>query len=183
MAEQKPIPKEQKILLGVLAVAGVYMFITKVYIPQETEIKKLQEEIDKTNKTIANIKVKIARMDQLEADYELLKASVADAEKKLPRSEELPGLIRGITSLGTKHGIEIDNMRIGNVSTMEYYKAHFYNFSVVASYHKIAQFFSDVCQEERIMSVNNIMFSPGTDSAGKVSLTVTFKLVVYAYKS
>jgi type IV pilus assembly protein PilO len=180
MAESQAIPKDQKIALAVLAVVGLFMFYKKAYLPQGKQIKELTKQISDTNVKIEDIKRKVARMAQLEADYELLKTKVAEAEKQLPKSEELPELIRSITKLGSKHGIEIDNWRIGAVLPRQYYKEHTYSFAVQASYHKAAQFFVDICQRERIMTVKDVKITPAGEAGGEMN--VSFTLVVFTYK-
>lgn len=180
MAESQPIPKEQKIMLGVLVAVGLFMFYKNAYLPQGQQIRELNKQIEETNAKIEDIKRKVARMAQLEAEYEVLKIKVAEAEKQLPKSEELPELIRSITRLGSKHGIEIDNWRISSVLPRQYYKEHTYNFAVTSSYHKSAQFFVDICQRERIMTVKDVKLTPSGDSGNDMS--VSFTLVVFTYK-
>ncbi|MEA2081795.1 MAG: type 4a pilus biogenesis protein PilO [Elusimicrobiota bacterium] len=181
MAEAQPVPKEQKVVLVVLALVGLFMFYKKAYMPQGKQIKDLTKKIEDTNRKIVDIKRKVAKMAQLEADYEVLKTKVAAAEKQLPKSEELPDLIRSITKLGAKHGIEIDSWRIGSVRPQQYYKEHTYSFAVNSSYHKAAQFFVDVCQRERIMTVKDVKITPSAGAAGN-NMGVSFTLVVYTYK-
>jgi len=181
MAEAQAIPKEQKIMLAVLALAGLYMFYKKAYLPQGKQINDLTKQIQETNKKIEDIKLKVARMAQLEAEYEVLKTKVAEAEKQLPKSEELPDLIRSITKIGSKHGIAIDNWRISSVVPKQYYKEHTYSFAVNSSYHKAAQFFVDVCQRERIMTVKDVKITPASGESSS-DMSVSFTLVVYTYK-
>ncbi|MCD6311194.1 MAG: type 4a pilus biogenesis protein PilO [Elusimicrobia bacterium] len=181
MADAQPVPQEQKIALAVLVVVGLFMFYKKAYMPQGKQIKELTKKIEDTNRKIVDIKRKVAKMAQLEADYEVLKTKVAEAEKQLPKSEELPELIRSITKIGSKHGIAIDNWRISSVLPRQYYKEHTYSFAVKSSYHKAAQFFVDICQRERIMTVRNIKITPSADAAGN-DMGVSFTLVVYTYK-
>ncbi|MDO9513869.1 MAG: type 4a pilus biogenesis protein PilO [Elusimicrobiota bacterium] len=181
MAEAQPIPKEQKALLAVLALVGLFMFYKKAYMPQGKQINDLTKQIKDTNSKIEGIKKKVARMAQLEADYEVLKTKVAEAEKQLPKSEELPELIRSITKIGSKHGIEIDNWRISSVIPKQYYKEHTYSFVVNSSYHKAAQFFVDICQRERIMTVKDVKITPSAIETGN-DMSVSFTLVVYTYK-
>ncbi|PIU19159.1 MAG: hypothetical protein COT16_00070, partial [Elusimicrobia bacterium CG08_land_8_20_14_0_20_44_26] len=153
MAAAKPIPKEQKIVLGIIAAVGLFMFVKKAYLPQGKEIGKLKTEIAETNKKIEDINRKVAKMKEIKANFEILKLKVIEAEKQLPKSEELPELIRSITKLGEKHGISIDNFMIGSIMPQKYHQEHTYNFNIQSSYHNLAQFFVDVCQKERIMTV------------------------------
>ena len=182
MAEAKPIPKEQKVVLGIMVAVGLFMFVKKAYIPQGAEIKQLKTQIKQTKKKTADIKEKIAHMSEIEAEFKVLQLEVKEAEKQLPKSEELPGLIRSITKLGEKHGIDIDNFRIGAVISKQYYQEHTYNFTVRSSYHNSAQFFTDICQRERIMTVKDIKLSPSSAKGGEQGMSVYFVLVVYTYK-
>jgi len=180
MAESKPIPKEQKIFLGVIALVGLYMFYGKVWKPQGARIKELRTNIDTKRNEIIKIKKDIAGMKKIEAEFVRLQGEIAEAEKKLPKSEELPKLIREITATGSSHGIEIDNLRIASVAPRQSYEEHNYHFSITASYHKIAQFFTDICQKERIMMVKDLNLAP---SGAEISeMRAAFTLVVYTYK-
>jgi len=182
MAEAKPVPKEQKVALAIIGIIGLYMFYTRAYAPQGKQIKELKKKIESNCKKIEDIKIKIRRMAQIEAEFEKLKGRVKEAEKKLPKSEELPGLIRRITDIGKKYNIEIDNLQIGSLVSKQYYQEHLYNFRIKANYHKIAQFFTDVCQEERIMTVRDIRLTPVSADKESGELEGTFVLVVYTYK-
>jgi len=182
MAEAKPIPKEQKVFLVILAIVGIFMFFSKVWKPQGKKIKELQGNIETTRKKIIKIRADIAKMKQIEAEFAKLKLKVAEAERKLPREEELPQLIRDITATGARHNIEIDNLRISAVVPKQFYEEHQYNFSISASYHKLAQFFTEICQQERIMTVKNLKLAPGGGFAENSNLQTTFTLVVYTYK-
>ncbi|MCD6412976.1 MAG: type 4a pilus biogenesis protein PilO, partial [Elusimicrobia bacterium] len=103
--------------------------------------------------------------------------------KKLPKSEELSELIRGITAIGAKHGIEIDNLKIGSIISRQYYQEHSYSFSITSTYHRIARFFADICQEERIMTVRDLKLVPGSATGtGRPRMQAMFTLVVYTYK-
>jgi len=181
MAETKPISKEGKIFMGVLAVVGIFMFYGKVWKPQGNKIKELKKNIDDTRKEIDKVREDIAGMKEIEAEFAKLKLKVAEAEKKLPREEELPQIIRDITATGSTHNIEIDNLRIAAVVPKQFYEEHHYNFSISASYHKLAQFFTDICQKERIMTVKDLKLAPAGGSEATPDLQTTFTLIVYTY--
>lgn len=182
MAAAKPIPKEQKIFLGVLALAGLFMFFSKVWKPQSEKIKELKGNIEKTKKDIISVKGKIAKMKKIEKDFAKLKLELAEANKKLPKLEELPKLIREITATGASHGIEIDNLKVASIVKKQFYQEHNYKFLITASYHKIAQFFTDICQKERIMTVKDLKLAPAGGSEGISKMQAPFTLVVYTYK-
>jgi len=182
MAESKPIPKEQKVALAIIGIIGLYMFYTRAYAPQGKQIKDLKTKIETNRNKIEDIKIKIRKLDQIEAEFEKLKGRLKEAEKKLPKSEELPSLIRKITDIGKKYNIEVDNLQIGSLLSRQYYQEHLYNFRIKADYHKIAQFFTDICQEERIMTVKDVRLTPVSSDKGISELEGTFVLVVYTYK-
>ncbi|MCD6413638.1 MAG: hypothetical protein J7L54_05795, partial [Elusimicrobia bacterium] len=77
MAEAKPVPKEQKIFLGIIVLVGLFMFYKKAYVPQGRQIKQLKKQIKEKRDEIERIKRKIARMAELEAEFEKLKVEVA----------------------------------------------------------------------------------------------------------
>ncbi|MFH1957964.1 MAG: type 4a pilus biogenesis protein PilO [bacterium] len=182
MAEGKPVPKEQKIFLAVLGLVGIFMFYSKVWKPQGNKIKEFQKNIEDTRDKINKVKKDIARMKQIEAEFAKLKLKEAEVEKKLPREEELPQIIRDITATGSAHNIEIDNLRIAAVVPKEFYEERHYNFSISASYHKLAQFFTDICQKERIMTVKDLKLAPAGGAEQTPDLQTTFTLIVYTYK-
>ena len=155
------------------------MFVKKAYIPQGKQTKEFQKKVEETNKKIEGIKRKVSRMAELEAEYKILLVKVEEAERQLPKSEDLPYLIRDITKLGSKYGLNIDNWRIGSVASKQYHKDHKYSFVIKTSYHKAAQFFVDICQRERIMTVRDVKISPIGNSN---EMTFSFTLVVYTYK-
>jgi len=183
--EKQQITNQQKVMLVILGIIGLIVFYKRAFAPLGKKAKKYQEEIREKEQRLANIKRKIANLAQLEAEYKELKKEVEIAEKKLPRKKELPELIRSITDIGKKYGIDIDNFRPAGMSTPpgKNYIEYRFTLNLKSSYHRLAAFFTDICQQDRIININNLTLSPKTPTPDDPSdIQANFTLVVYTFK-
>jgi len=183
MLEKKPVTKQQKVMLAVVALIGFFVFYKRAFAPLGKKAKQYKEEIRKKQQRLAHIRAKIAMLDELEREYEDLKKEVEIAEKKLPRRKEIPELLRSITDIGRKYGIDIDNFRPAGSSTKGNYTEHYFAMNIKSTYHKIASFFAEIGQQERIMNVKDLILNPKKPTLeDPTDMQANFTLVVYTFK-
>ncbi|RLD18426.1 MAG: hypothetical protein DRI36_01455 [Caldiserica bacterium] len=183
MPEKKPVTQQQKIMLAILGVIGLFVFYKRAFAPLGKKAKQYKEEIRKKEQRLAHIRAKIARFDELMREYEELKKEVEIAEKKLPRKKEIPKLLKNITDIGRKYGIDIDNFRPAGSSTKQSYTEHYFAISIKSTYHKIASFFAEIGQQERIMSIKDLILNPKNPTPeDPTDMQANFTLVVYTFK-
>lgn len=183
MAEKKTgIPLQQKVILGILAVAGLIMFYSKVYAPLQDKIKKSQELVEQKQAGLIDMKEKARQLDELEKEFKHLEVQLKLTETKLPKTKELPKFIRLITEAATRYGMNVDNLKVSAPAGSQYYTTHTYGLKLNSDYHTFGRFFAEIVQMDRIFNIKDVVFSPVTAGETEEELAVSFSVVAYTAK-
>jgi|GEM_PF-2381900 len=121
----RPLTRTEKILLvSLLAIAGLYFYLKKVYDPlmrdftkQRQEVQTLQSQVAELE-TIPPTKGLRQRVEKLKADLQRLEAEVRTqlGHNKAQREAEVASTLVELNNLALRHGIEIKGL--------EYMKAY-----------------------------------------------------------
>lgn len=143
------------IVLGLVIVLGiVYWYL--LYQPRMEELATLQEQIN-------GKKTDLLKHQQIASKYETFKAEVAALEAHLsqllqflPKSQEIPDLIRQISDLAVRTGLQINLLRPQGEQPEEFYAKVPITVQVKGAYHAVGQFLDALGRLPRIVSVSDI---------------------------
>ena len=100
----------QRIIICVVALAllitGFFLFSYK---PQMAEINKLENNIETTEKQLAEAKRKAAQLDRLQKEWESKQAKFAEVMDALPDKKEIPSLLEEISAAGKSSGLDFQS--------------------------------------------------------------------------
>jgi len=158
----KNLPSHFQILIiSVPAIIILLLFFFLIYSPKSKEIKMLDARILKLDNEIESSKVKISRLDQLIEENRLLKAKLKRLKEQLPEEKEVSVLLKQISELGLKSGLEILLWKPGVKQTQP--KGLFVeipvNVEVMTEYHKLGVFFSHISRLPRLVNITGINLS------------------------
>ncbi len=184
----RTVPPAQKVaLLGlalgfiVLAFYNNYGILFESWSDKDSKIDALQADIGKLDADIQATNIKVKHLDELIAANIQLEAELAKKREKLPQEEEASTLLKQVTDLGVKLGLDIKLWKPGT-STLHPSKLYVkqpVNVEVVGGYHTAGLFFDRINKMPRIMSINDLKFgSPKVDQE-RVLLQTVFELVAY----
>ncbi len=184
----RTVPPAQKVsllglLLGfiVLAFYNNYGILFESWSDKDSKIDALQADIGKLDADIQATNIKVKHLDELIAANTQLEAELAKKREKLPQEEEASTLLKQVTDLGVKLGLDIKLWKPGT-STLHPSKLYVkqpVNVEVVGGYHTAGLFFDRINKMPRIMSINDLKFgSPKVDQE-RVLLQTVFELVAY----
>lgn len=184
----RTVPPAQKVsLLGlvlgfiVLAFYNNYGILFESWSDKDSKIDVLQADIGKLDADIQATNIKVKHLDELIAANTQLEAELAKKREKLPQEEEASTLLKQVTDLGVKLGLDIKLWKPGT-STLHPSKLYVkqpVNVEVVGGYHTAGLFFDRINKMPRIMSINDLKFgSPKVDQE-RVLLQTVFELVAY----
>ena len=121
--------------------------------------------------------------ERWERRVERLNEELARAVKELPNNREIPDLVRRITSIGKKIGLEFILFQPMQETPRSFYAEVPIKLKVEGSYHEVATFFDRVGKLNRIVNIKNIsMHDPG-ERSGKIVLTTEGTAVTYRFLS
>lgn len=173
--------QQQYLIAGVLGVAAFgFVYIKYFWSPIAKTIHEAQEEIVSVNAQIETAKSNAARLPQIEKELEQLNIKAIEAERRLPRAKDVPGILVKLSSLANKHGIALNSFAPGGQLVRDYFFELVYPISITGNFHSLGRFLSALAMEERIFNVQHINF--GSAAQDSAIMTITLNLLSYQYK-
>src|SRR5215813_4573488 len=163
----RTIPLMQKVAFVVLALAGIIVaFYYYVVEPKSTEIAALQVEIGKLDSEIQTLSIKVKHLDELVAANKQLEIELAKKKERLPPEEEAIMLLKQVSDLGVRLGLDIKLWKPGaqTEDPSKLFVKMPVNVEVSGVYHTAALFFDRINRLPRIVTVSGLkMGSPKID--------------------
>ena len=161
-------------VLLLLLVAADWYFL---YQPRAEEIARLDEQIAQTRQTLEKHQRIAATYDEFRAKVAQVEASLRELLTQLPKRREIPDLIRQISDLGVRTGLQISLLRPQPEQPKEFYAEIPIAVTVVGPYHAVGQFFDALGQLPRIVSVSNIQMAMSAKTLETQCLATTFRFL------
>ena len=177
------ITKQQKILIGILLLAGLYVFNSRFLKPQGIRLKDLEQEVSQKESKLQLVKQRASKLDQLKLDFEFLKKELSSAEQKLPKRKEISELLRKITRAGQKFKIDFLSISPQSEIIQTYFIKIPINLNISTYYHSLGLFLAELGQFERIVKVNNLNITAKQPMDGDpTNINADFQLITYIFK-
>lgn len=178
------LPRSQR--LAAFAGVGVLILVLFFFLllaPAREDLARLDKDVSEMTKERDEIKKRAANRDAYERELKDLTVRLGEALKEMPDSREIPDLLKRISTVAKKAGLEISKFQPLPEVTLEYYAEVPIALEVTGSFHEVAMFFDRLSKLNRIVSSRNIDMDSPKDQGGKVVLAVTGKLVTYRFLS
>ena len=179
----RSVPASQKVALLLLLIggmiAGFYFYIAE---PKSQSIAVLEAENTKLESEIQTLTIKVKHLDELVAANKQLEIELAKKKERLPPEEEAIMLLKQVSDLGVRLGLDIKLWRPGAQAEdpSKLFVKMPVNVEVAGVYHTAALFFDRINRLPRIITVSGLkMGSPKMEQGRFVSQT-TFDLIAYA---
>ena len=167
------------LLYALVAAALWFLFISPTMdeiVSAESRNKTLLVERDE-NRDIAE------NRDRWERRVEQLNDELARAIKELPNEREIPELLRRISSIGKKIGLEFLLFQPLPEVPREFYADVPVKLKIEGSFHEVATFFDRIGKLNRIVNIRDIAMSSPQQRSGKIILTIDGTAVTYRFLS
>lgn len=179
----RSVPASQKVALLLLLVggmiAGFYFYIAE---PKSESIAALEAENTKLESEIQTLTIKVKHLDELVAANKQLEIELAKKKERLPPEEEAIMLLKQVSDLGVRLGLDIKLWRPGAQAEdpSKLFVKMPVSVEVAGVYHTAALFFDRINRLPRIITVSGLkMGSPRMEQGRFISQT-TFDLIAYA---
>ncbi len=184
--EKKYIPLSKNVKIAIAAgiiIAMLAAFYFLVYSPKSEEISTLTA-------TQNALKEEVAKAEEAASKQKEHEQALADAKKKfeeiskiLPQGTEIPVLLRNISDLGKRAGLDFISFKPGSdVPKDSFYVEIPISIELLGPYHNIGYFLGEVSGMERLVTVDNIKMSNPKETEGEVLLTSSCNLLTYRQK-
>lgn len=178
------LPRPQRLViyavLGVLVLVGWWFSLMS---PAMDKLDSLEKERTDLAAQLAQVEARAKNLASLEAELETLRADLKQALKELPNDREIPGLLKGISTLGRNVGLEVPKFQPLPERKREFVAEVPVTLEVEGSYHEVAMFFDRLAKMNRIVYVQNLNLGSPTDRGGKVVLKVSGQAVTFRFLS
>lgn len=187
-------PTVQKILLGAVALIVLsYLYFGTQLLPffyqvRKAEIQSLEQEYAKLSADLEKARQTVGKLAQLEAEYERLHEQWISAQALLPEEQEMPDLLRKVTTAGARAGVEFMLFQPGAPVMHTEYKAHPVKIRVRGGYHQLGIFLSRLANLQRIVNVSDLDVqsavkaargTPGKNEQGRNTVIADFTLTAH----
>jgi len=157
-------PVAPRVLTAVVVFIGVLVAGWAFYWNGQLEdIDRGEQEEQKLKDTYKNKLQQSISLEALKDQRRLVLQYVSKMEKQLPSSAEYASLLDDINSAANGRGLSMDLFEPGNVTVKDYYAELPIKIQMVANYHDMGQFISDIAKLPRIITLNNLVFSASKD--------------------
>jgi type IV pilus assembly protein PilO len=162
----KGLPAHLQIIIAALpSVIFIALFIFLVFMPKNKEREALDTKLVTLDQEIASSEVKIKRLDKLIVENKLLKTRLARLREQLPEEKEVSVLLKQISELGLRSGLEILFWRPEPRKTEPegLYVEIPVRVEVMADYHMLGDFFSHISRLPRLVNIADINLTVGNE--------------------
>ena len=179
----RSIPTGQKVaLLGLLVAAILVGFYFYVVDPKTAELETVQGQVAQLDTEIQNLTIKVKHLDELMAAAKQLEIELAAKKERLPPEEEAVMLLKQVSDLGLRLGLDVRLWKPG-VQSEDPSKLFIrmpVNVEVAGGYHTAAIFFDRISKLSRIVTVQDVRIGTPHVDQGRVVTQTVFDLVAYA---
>jgi type IV pilus assembly protein PilO len=169
------------LLLMVLAgmIVGFYYYVAE---PKSAEIAGLQGAIGTLDSEITTLTIKVKHLDELIAASKQLEIELAKKKERLPPEEEAVMLLKQVSDLGIRLGLDIKLWKPSPKSEdpSKLFVRMPVNVEVSGGYHTAALFFDRINALPRIVTVSGLKMGAPKFEKGRVVTQTVFDLVAYA---
>jgi type IV pilus assembly protein PilO len=177
------VPAAQKAALLFLLVggmvAGFYFYIAE---PKSAAIVAIEAENSRLESEIQTLTIKVKHLDELVAANKQLEIELAKKKERLPPEEEAIMLLKQVSDLGVRLGLDIKLWKPGaqTEDPSKLFVKMPVNVEVSGVYHTAALFFDRINRLPRIVTVSGLKMGSPKVEQGRIVSQTTFDLIAYA---
>ena len=166
-------PKQQRALVaGLLAVAAFYGFYSFWYTKQAEDVAAMQTHVEDLQTKNRAAQITAARGGgQIEERLAAYERHVMVLEKLIPASDEVPALLREITSEARRLiGSDPASFRPEPDEPGQFYTKKAYAMQAIGSFHDIGRFLTSIASLSRIITPVDLTLTPFKGQAGVTTI-------------
>ncbi len=147
----------------------------------DKEIATKQASLAKLNGELVEKKKIADNINQLKKEKELLERKFAEALTEMPAELKLDELLRQLSDIGRKSGLQILNLEPGKAKVEGFYASVPIKMQVTGNFHETVVFFESVAKLRRIVNIGEFSFGSPAKKSEKVVLTTSFLATTYQF--
>ena len=176
------VPFTQKLMLLIILIGGIVVgFYYYVVAPKNEVIAGIQGEITKLDGEIQATTIKVQHLDELIVANKQLEIDLAKKKERLPPEEEAVLLLKQLSDLGVRLGLDIKLWKPGNQveDPSKLFIRMPVSVEVAGGYHTAALFFDRVNKLPRIVNVSDLRMGSPKVEQERVVIQTLFELTAF----
>jgi type IV pilus assembly protein PilO len=176
------LPRQQKV--GILAGLILFLLIVGyfyVYLPGDTKISKLTEEITGVRGDRDKKKALSANLPKLQKELQQWDAKLKAAVAQLPDRKEIPDLLSSLSTKAREAGLEILLFRPRAENFQEFYAEIPVDIVVRGGFFNAVTFFDEVGKLNRLVNIDNIDLKNPKVGGDQVALDISTLATTYRF--
>jgi len=182
--DEKYISLEKRIKIVILIAVfliPVLLFYFAIYGPQTEKIVQLQKQVDAVGEEVKIARKTARDLPKYQKEFEEVQKEFNATAVLLPKSQEIPNLLRNISDLGKGAGLDFLKFVPGVEIPKDFYAEIPIDITIIGPYHNLGSFLDKVSKLERIVTVNNINVDKPEKEGTEILLNSTCRLVTYRF--
>ncbi len=182
--EEKYIPLEGKMKIIIIIAAVVVpaaLFYLLSYKPGIEKITGQEQQIVAARADLLKAQKAAADLPRVEREVAETRKAFELAAVVLPKTSEIPALLRNISDLGKRAGLDFLTFKPGTEIPRDFYAEIPVDISIRGPYHNMGIFLDQISRLDRIVSVNNIKMGSPKKEGGEMLLNSTCRLMTYRF--
>ena len=178
------LPKHQKamVLAGIILVlAGLFYYL--LYSPKSSALDKAVEQLTKLNTEVQAKRKAVKDLEKYKIEVAQLHANLKMALKQLPDEKEIPNLLKSITEIAKRTGLETTYFKQETNVRKSYYSEIPVNMKVAGDYHSFAFFLYEVGKMPRILQFSKLALAGIAKEGSRGSLEASLMATTYKFES
>jgi type IV pilus assembly protein PilO len=173
----------------IISVAGLVLIAIVSYIFWNYAVVPVKHDQEADAKKLADLRVKLksahdvaGKLNQIQLEMAGLEIDVAQLEKQLPKSRELPALIRVVSHRAEANGVQIISFSPNKPVPKGLYDEIPYSMNIITSFHNLGRFLTAMGKGERLFAARNLtMVSNNSKTDPSKTITASFSLIAFKY--
>ena len=177
------LPKTQRdqamMLVTVISLALVGVYYQYVWSPKKNTLTTLSERVDtlEARNTTARREMASGSMDALKEQALVAQRDLDIMRQLVPTSNEVPALLEQVSTAARRAGLDLAGVEPQPVIEGDQFDTHKYKITLMASYHQLAEFLTNVGGLTRIVAPVNLTLAPSTNPTVQKRMRVDGALI------
>lgn len=176
------INNRQKLFgISLFTVVLVGIFYILFFKPNYDDIDKLTLQVNATDNDLKKVRKAARNLPVHQKELEDARVQFETTSVLLPKSQEIPNLLRSISDLGRNAGLDFISFVPGQEVPKDFYAEIPIDIKIKGPYHNLGLFLDKVSKLERIVSVNNIKTEKVEQDNNEILLHSNCRLITYRF--
>ena len=177
-----PIAKNKKIIIfSAIIIVPLSLFYLLLIQPAQDKITALKKQVQTSSEELNKVRKAARELPKHEQDFLKAKEIFELTSVLLPKSQEIPDLLRNISDLGRQSGLDFLSFIPGVETPKDFYAEIPLDIKIRGPYHNLGLFLDKISKLERIVTVNNIKTEKVDLEGNEILLTSSCRLLTYRF--